>query len=167
MLDSRRHKRRQGALALCAPGLPGIPEKWTDAATNKHGYLLDLIRLRTGGASLHRAMEEALAFLSLPPSTPANGDAAESVQRSWLDPKRPAKGNLARPRKALGRVHGRAVRFGGSATGATLLAGEGIETVLSLVTAVPGIHAAAALSAGSLGAFEPLQDLALLVIARD
>ena len=82
-------------------------------------------------------MEEALAFLSLPPSTPANGAAAEGVQRTWLDPKRPAKANLARPRKALGRVHGRAVRFGGSATGATLLAGEGIETVLSLVTAVP------------------------------
>ena len=81
---------------------PGIPEKWTDAATNKHGYLLDLIRLRTGGASLHRAMEEALAFLSLPPFTPANGGAAEGVQRSWLDPKRPAKANLARPRKALG-----------------------------------------------------------------
>ena len=112
-------------------------------------------------------MEEALAFLSLPPSTPANGAAAEGVQRTWLDPKRPAKANLARPRKALGRVHGRAVRFGGSAIGATLLAGEGIETVLSLVTAVPGIHAAAALSAGSLGAFEPPQDLALLVIARD
>ena len=112
-------------------------------------------------------MEEALAFLSLPPSTPANGAAAEGVQRTWLDPKRPAKANLARPRKALGRVHGRAVRFGGSASGATLLAGEGIETVLSLVTAVPGIHAAAALSAGSLGAFEPPQDLALLVIARD
>ena len=112
-------------------------------------------------------MEEALAFLSLPLSTPANGAAAEGVQRSWLDPKRPAKANLARPRKALGRVHGRAVRFGGSATGATLLAGEGIETVLSLVTAVPGIHAAAALSAGSLGAFEPPQGHALLVIARD
>ena len=78
-----------------------------------------------------------------------------------------SKANLARPRKALGRVHGRAVRFGGSATGATLLAGEGIETVLSLVIAVPGIHAAADLSAGSLGTFEPPQDLALLVIARD
>ena len=59
------------------------------------------------------------------------------------------------------------MRLGGSASGATLLAGEGIETVLSLVTAVPGIHAAAALSAGSLGAFEPPQDLALLVIAPD
>ena len=78
-----------------------------------------------------------------------------------------SKANLARPRKALGHVHGRAVRFGETASGATLLAGEGIEIVLSLVTAVPGIHAAAALSAGSLGAFEPSQDLALLVIARD
>ena len=101
------------------------------------------------------------------PSTPANGAAAEGVQRNWLDPKRPAEANLARPRKALWRVHGRAVRFGGSASGATLFAGEGIETVLSVVTAVPGIHAAAALSAGSLGAFEPPQDLSLLVIARD
>ena len=112
-------------------------------------------------------MEKALAFLSLPPPTPANGAAAEGVQRSWLDSKRPAKANFVRPRKALGRVHGRAVRFGGRATGATPLAGEGIETVLSLVTAVPGIHAAAALSAGSLGACEPPQDLPLLVIACD
>ena len=112
-------------------------------------------------------MGEAHTFLSLPPFTPDNGGGTEGVQRSWLDPKRPAKANLARPRKALGRVHGRAVRFGGSASGATLLAGEGIETVLSLVTAVPGIHAAAALSADSLGAFEPPQDLSLLVIERD
>ena len=103
----------------------------------------------------------------MPPSTPANGGTAEDVQCSRLDPKRSAKANLARPCKALGRVHGRAVRFSGSATGATLLAGEGIETVLSLVTAVPRIHAAAALSAGSRDAFEPPQDLALLVIARD
>ena len=155
--DTNSAKGRSLFVRLAPPGIPG---KWTGAATNKHGYLLDLIRPRTGGASLRRAMEEALAFLSSPPSTPANGAAAEGVQRSWLDSKRPAKANFVRPRKALGR-------FGGFATGATLLAGEGIETVLSLVTAVPGIHAAAALSAGSLGAFEPPQDLALLVIARD
>ena len=94
----------------------------------------------------------------------------DGVQRTWLDPDRPAKADLARPRKALGRVHGRAVRFGAlrfGAAGATLLAGEGIETVLSLVTAVPGIDAAAALSAGSMGAFEPPPGLACLVIARD
>ena len=82
-------------------------------------------------------------------------------------PQATRQGQPRPPAQSTWRVHGRAVRFGGSATGATLLAGEGIETVLSLVTAVPGIHAAAALSAGSLGTFEPPQDLALLVIARD
>ena len=165
---------------------PGIPGKWTDAATNEHSDLLDLIRLHTGGASLRQAMEEALAFLALPPSTPANGGdhaggydreeaarrlwrrcrpidgthgeaylharaighcrfpalrfhpdfihrgddgihrlpalvaavtgddgAIGGVQRTWLDPKLPEKANLARPRKALGRVHGRAVRSAG------------------------------------------------------
>ena len=235
--DTSGAKGRSLFVRLAPPGIPG---KWSDAATNQHGDLLDLIRLRTDGASLRRAMEEALAFLSLPRSTPANGGdhaggydreeaarrlwrrcrpidgthaeaylharaighgrfpalrfhpdlihrddngmhrlpalvaavtgndgAIEGVQRTWLNPKLPEKANLVRPRKALGRIHGRAVRFGGSASGATLLAGEGIETVLSLVTAVPGIHAAAALSAGSLGAFEPPQDVALLVIARD
>ena len=235
--DTSGAKGRSLFVRLAPPGIPG---KWTDAATNEHGDLLDLIRLHTGGASLRHAMEEAIAFLSLRQSTPANGGnraggydreeaarrlwrrcrpidgthaeaylharaiahcrfpalrfhpdlihrgddgihrmpalvaavtgddgAIEGVQRTWLDPKLPAKADLARPRKALGRVHGRAVRIRGSASGATLLAGEGIETVLSLVIAVPGIHAAAALSAGSLGAFEPPQDLALLVIARD
>ena len=105
----------------------------------------------------------------------ASDGAIDGVQRTWLDPGRPAKADLARPRKALGRVHGRAVRFGAlhfdgmrlGAPGATLLAGEGIETVLSLVTAVPGIDAAAALSAGSLGAFEPPPGLARLIVARD
>ena len=235
--DTSGAKGRSLFVRLAPPGIPG---KWTDAATNEHGDLLDLIRLHTGGASLWHAMEEALAFLSLRQSTPANGGnraggydreeaarrlwrrcrpidgthaeaylharaiglcrfpalrfhpdlihrgddgihrlpalvaavtgddgAIEGVQRTWLDPKLPEKANLVHPRKALGRVHGRAVRFCGTASGATLLAGEGIETVLSVVTAVPGIHAAAALSAGSLGAFEPPQDLALLVIARD
>ena len=50
---------------------------------------------------------------------------------------------------------------------ATLLVGEGIETVLSLITAVPSIAAAAALSAGSLGAFAPPTGITRLVIARD
>ena len=90
------------------------------------------------------------------------------MRRIWLDPERPAKGPISlRPRKAFGRVHGRAVRFGGSPSGAPLLVSKGIETVLSLVTAVDCILAASALSAGSHGAFKPPQDLSLLVIARD
>ena len=73
---------------------------------------------------------------------------------------------MARPRKALGRVYGLAVRFGAPAAG-TLLVGEGIETVLSIVTALPETVAAAALSAGSLGAFAPPAGLQRLVIAPD
>ena len=88
------------------------------------------------------------------------------VLRTWLDPTRPAKAKLIRPRKALGRVHGRAVRFGEPA-GGTLLVGEGIETVLSIVTAIPDAVAAAALSAGSLSAFVPPAGVTRLVIARD
>ena len=90
------------------------------------------------------------------------------VQRTWLDRRRPAKAaGVATPRKALARIHGLAVRFGSPADGAALLVGEGIETVLSVVTAVPEIDAAAALSAGSLGAFAPAAGIARLVIARD
>ena len=93
--------------------------------------------------------------------------AVTGVQRTWLDPRRPARAGVAAPRKALGRIYGRAVRFGHLADGASLLVGEGIETVLSVVTAVPEITAAAALSAGSLGAFAPPSGAARLVIARD
>ena len=67
------------------------------------------------------------------------------MQRTWLHPDRPAKAPLAQPRKALGRIHGLAVRFGAlPAAGATLLVGEGIETVLSLLAAAPALPGAAA-----------------------
>ena len=61
--DTSGAKGRSLFVRLAPPGIPG---KWTDAATNEHGDLLDLIRLHTGGTSLRHAMEEALAFLSLP-----------------------------------------------------------------------------------------------------
>ena len=180
---------------------PGVPGKWTDAATGEHGDLLDLIRHRSRAPSLRAALDEARAFLALPVS-PATGsgdsfDATEAarrlwrqcrtiagthaeaylharglsrcrfaalrfhpelryrdgnsvrrfpalvaavtgndnailgVQRTWLDPRRPAKAGVATPRKALGRIHGFAVRFGHPADGVTLLVGEGIETALS------------------------------------
>jgi len=114
---------------------------------------------------------EGSAVLRLPALVAAvTGDdgAVRGVQRTWLDPRRPAKANIPSPRKALGRVYGLAVRFGLPADSvAPLLVGEGIETVLSLVTAVPEITAAAALSAGSLGAFSLPPGCRRLVIARD
>ena len=114
---------------------------------------------------------EGFAVRRLPALVAAvTGDdgAVHGVHRTWLDRRRPAKADLAAPRKALGRIYGLAVRFGLPADSvAPLLVGEGIETVLSLVTAVPDITAAAALSAGSLGSFSIPSDCSGLVIARD
>ena len=107
------------------------------------------------------------------------GDDAEvqGVHRTWLDPRRPAKAPVERPRKALGRIHGFAVRFGEPVAASTLLVGEGIETVLSLVTVLPhgalrtavpsGTFAAAALSAGGLGTFVPPTMVSRLIVAQD
>ena len=173
---------------------PGVPGKWTDAATGEHGDLLDLIRHRGGAPTLRAALMEAHAFLSLPVLPPAGEDydaceaarrlwrrcraiggthaeaylrarglarcrfpalrfhpelfcrdaagvrrlpalvaavtdgdgTVHGVQRTWLDPRAPAKADVAAPRKALGRIHGRAVRFGQPAAGASLLVGEGV-----------------------------------------
>ena len=97
------------------------------------------------------------------------GDDSEfaGVHRTWLDPHRPAKAPVSLPRKSLGRIHGLAVRFGEMGDASTLLVGEGIETVLSLVTVSPDTLAAAALSAGSLDAFIPPPNVTRLIIAQD
>ena len=115
---------------------------------------------------LHRDEAGVRRLPALVAAVTADESTVTGVHRTWLDPSEPAKADLPRPRKALGRVHGLAVRFG-DPTAATLLVGEGIETVLSIVSALPGTVAAAALSAGSLGAFAPPPGTARLVIARD
>ena len=219
---------------------PGVPGKWTDAATGEHGDLLDLLRAQLGTGALRPALDEARAFLALPaPAPPADageetvaervararrlwgacrplaGTPAEAylraraiarcrfpalrfhprlhyrddagfrrfpalvaavtapggyvtgVHRTWLDPHRPAKAPVAAARKTMGRAYGLAVRFGRPADGASLLVGEGLETVLSLLTAVPALAGAAALAAGSLGAFSVPPGVSRLLIARD
>ena len=217
---------------------PGVPGKWTDAATGEHGDLLDLLRAQLGTGALRPALDEARAFLALPSPAPVADAGEESaagriararrlwaacrplagthaerylreraiarcgfpalrfhprlnyrdeagfrrfpalvaavtepggyvtgVHRTWLDPHRPAKAPVAAPRKTLGRTYGLAVRLGRPA--GPLLVGEGLETVLSVLTAVPALAGAAALAAGSLGAFSPPPGAARLLIARD
>ena len=115
--DTSGAKGRSLFVRLAPPGIPG---KWTDAATNEHGDLLDLIRLHTGGASLRHAMEEALAFLSLPRSAPANGgdhaggyDREEAARRLWRRC-RPIDGTHAEAylhARAIGHCRFPALRF--------------------------------------------------------
>ena len=125
-------------------------------------------RKTTDGATVRRFPALVAAVTGHAGERPGHGNIL-GVQRTWLDPRLPAKAGVAAPRKALGRIHGHAVRFGAvPADGLTsLVVGEGIETVLSIVTALPEIGAAAALSAGSLGTFAPPPGVLHLVIARD
>ena len=103
------------------------------------------------------------------------------IQRTWLDPDgldpldpiRLGKAPVATPRRAMGLLLGHAVRFGSSAglegepVNGLLVAGEGIETMLSLRCVLPAIPMAAALSAGHLAGFLLPNGLRRLYIARD
>jgi Toprim domain len=87
------------------------------------------------------------------------------VQRTWLDPSGCGKAPIATPRRALGRVLGNGVRFGTVAD--VLVAGEGIETILSLKSVMPAIPMIAALSASHLAALLLPATLKRLYIACD
>lgn len=87
------------------------------------------------------------------------------LQRIWLDPITSGKASVISPRRALGHLLGNAVRFGPVSD--VMTAGEGIETVLSLRSALPSLPLAAALSAGNLAALLPTRGLRRLYVARD
>ena len=87
------------------------------------------------------------------------------VQRTWLDPRRPARARIAHPRKALGRMHGCAVYLGESAS--MLVVAQGVETALALRTACPELAVAATLTPASFAAFTAPARIARLLIARD
>ncbi|HQT65897.1 MAG TPA: toprim domain-containing protein [Acidocella sp.] len=94
------------------------------------------------------------------------------VHRTWLDPAgfdpiRLGKAPVETPRRALGHLLGHAVRFGPTTGIEVLAAGEGIETMLSLRSALPAMPIAAALSAGHLTAILLPAGLRRLYIARD
>ena len=87
------------------------------------------------------------------------------VHRTWLSPEGSGKAPIDTPRRAMGDLLGHAVRFG-TAHDVTA-AGEGIETILSLRMALPGLPTAAALSAAHLAAILFPATLRRLYIARD
>jgi len=87
------------------------------------------------------------------------------VQRTWLDTSGLGKAPIDMPRRAMGTLLGNAVRFG--AGDDVMAAGEGIETILSLRMALPGMAMLAALSAPHLAAILFPDTLRRLYIARD
>jgi hypothetical protein len=92
------------------------------------------------------------------------------VHRTWLDPEgfnpnRLGKAPIDTPRRAMGDLLGNAVRFG--VANDVLVAGEGLETMLSLRCVLPTLPMAAALSANHLAALLVPLTLQRLYIACD
>ena len=87
------------------------------------------------------------------------------LHRTWLDPKTAGKAPVDPPRKAMGNLLGNGVRIGTATT--VLVAGEGLETMLSLQLALPALPVVAALSANHLAALKLPGSLQRLYIAAD
>ncbi len=87
------------------------------------------------------------------------------THRTWLDTRTKDKAPVATPRRAIGDLLGRGIRFGASAE--VMAAGEGIETILSLCEALPSLPAIAATSSAHLAALVFPAQLRRLYIARD
>ena len=87
------------------------------------------------------------------------------AHRTWLDPTGEDKAPVDTPRRALGHLLGNGVRFA-VATDVTA-AGEGIETMLSVRSALPGLPMVAALSANHLAALLFRVTLRRLYVVRD
>jgi hypothetical protein len=92
--------------------------------------------------------------------------AVMAVSRTWLAPDGRDKAALRNPRRALGYQLGHGVRFPGTVPD-LLVAGEGVETVLSVQRVMPAVPHVAALSGAHLGALILPPGLRHLYIARD
>jgi hypothetical protein len=87
------------------------------------------------------------------------------THRTWIDPSGLSKANVASPRRAMGNILGAAVRFGQCED--AMVAGEGIETMLSLREVLPDLPMAAATSSAHLAAILFPPGLRRLYVARD
>lgn len=105
------------------------------------------------------------AFPALIAAVRDNDGTLTGLHRTWLDPSGTSKANIATPRRAMGDLLGHGVRFGPS--GPTMIAGEGIETMLSLRQVMPTMPMIAALSAAHLAALQFPSMLRRFYIARD
>ena len=87
------------------------------------------------------------------------------LQRTWLARDGSGKAPFEEPRRAMGRLLGHAVRFGTSED--VLAAGEGIETVLSLLSLFPALPMIAGLLSAHLAAILFPPGLRRLYCLRD
>lgn len=87
--------------------------------------------------------------------------------RTFLDARSGRIATIEGPKRVLGRLYGNAVRLAGSPGSQDLVAGEGLENVLSVGSVFPLVGLAACLTANHLSLFDPPSTVRRLWIARD
>ena len=159
---------REAALRLFAMALP-ISNTIVEAYLRKRG-ITDLHR--TGNLRFHPYCyyrpDEHSPTETWPAMIAAVTDLdghLTGAHRTWLALDGSSKAPIATPRRAMGDLLGHAVRFGVGHD--VLVAGEGIETMLSLRMALPRLPMAAALSSAHLAAVLFGPNLRRLYIACD
>ena len=179
--QAQRAARRLFGMAQPLPGTLG--ETYLHQRGITPAALTGIDALRFHPRCFHRATPEAQPepWPALIAAVTDLDGTITGIQRTWLDPDgfdpldriRLGKAPVATPRRAMGLLLGHAVRFGitagldGEPVNDLLVAGEGIETMLSLRCLLPAIPMAAALSAGHLAALLLPAGLRRFYIARD
>ncbi len=147
----------------------GRPISGTPAERYLHGRGLTLIcrglPLRYHSSCFHQDRTTKTRMPALLAAVTDDRGTVTGVHRTWLDATTALKAAVETPRKAMGELLGRGVRFGQA--GAVMVAGEGLETVLSLRLILPPLPCIAALSAAHLGALVFPPGLQRLYVAEE
>lgn len=159
--------RRLFAMAKSVPGTLG------DTYLRNRGItqLRDCTALRFHSRCFYRGDEDDPAdrvrgaWPALIAAVTAPDGTITGAHRTWLNPSTGDKAPVSTPRRAMGLLLGNGVRF--SRASDVLLAGEGLETTLSLREVTPTMPMVAALSANHLAAFELPLTLRRLYLTRD
>ncbi|MCO5066888.1 MAG: toprim domain-containing protein [Rhizobiaceae bacterium] len=96
-----------------------------------------------------------------------NAGTVTGCARTWLDAKTASLADIDAPKRVIGALFGNAVRFAGAPHDPDLFAGEGVETILSVGSALQSASLAACLTANHLAVFEPPDYVRRLLVAHD
>lgn len=121
--------------------------------------------LRFHPSCYYRSKAQLLSFPAMLAAVTDLSGTLQAVHRTWLSPDGLSKAPVEDPRRAMGPLIGNAARFGQAHN--VLIAGEGLETVLSIRTVLPFLPAAAALTANHLSLLQLPLTLDRLYIALD
>ncbi|MGD9865734.1 MAG: toprim domain-containing protein [Pseudodonghicola sp.] len=168
--DAFSSKRTARARKLFAAGKPVLG---TLAAT----YLQGRGITRLGPALLYHPrvfLWQGEDDADLPQEAPAllakitdNRGQITGCARTYLDSSTGGLAAIESPKRILGQLHGHAIRFWSGKTRSDLIVGEGLETTLSIGTALPEFDLASCLTATHLGLFIPPPGIQRIWVARD